>query len=180
MAIGLARHACYQTQPPRWKCALYVRPLAPQRPLPVRRQKKLTRRWAVWLLPLAILLIGLLRAFDRLASVTVGLARHACYQTQPLRRKNALYAIHLGDISYPSVISFFSLSKHCCCCFHYHHRCNNVVFTITSTCTFIAEVVAYQAMERTRGSPSPPLAKPDSCMEWLLSRTLFCKIQAPC
>lgn len=46
----------------------------------------------------------------------------------------------------PSVISlFFTFHTLLLLFFHYHHRCNNVVFIITSTCTFTAEVVAYQS-----------------------------------
>jgi hypothetical protein len=51
--IGLARHACYQTQPPQRKCALYAGPFGRRGLLAVRRQKKLTCRWAVWRLLLS-------------------------------------------------------------------------------------------------------------------------------
>lgn len=52
-------------------------------------------------------------------------------------------------LSFNYLCHFFAFHELSCCAhfsrFHYHHCCNNVVLVITSTCTFTAEVVAYQS-----------------------------------
>jgi len=155
VAIGLARHACYQTRPLRLKNALSATPLGRPSPLLFRSQRR-THRWALWLLPPRMLLIGLLPVSNHpLRAVAVGRALYACYQTQPLRRKSALYATLLGDImSFNYLLCyFFTFHEHCCCAHFLVFTIIIVAITvlfITSTCTFTAEVVAYQSNGKGR------------------------------